>query len=238
MRHCAVYKTGIVNYTRGLAIQEEARSLVASGAWDGILMLLEHTPVITIGRSGGWGNLLATPTALAAEGVEVIDTMRGGNVTCHNPGQLVGYPVLDLSCWQQDVHWYVDTIEETLIRTLARFGLEGTRRDHYTGVWLAEEKVAAIGVYVRDWVTGHGFALNVHNDLGLFGMIVPCGIRDLGVTSLARQGCTADVDTVSEIVQAEFGQVFDCATTAIDRLGEGVGSGGKTPRRWDGLAHA
>jgi lipoyl(octanoyl) transferase len=232
MRHCAVYKAGVVSYAEGLALQEEARALVASGAWEGILILLEHTPVITIGRSGGRGNLLVSPHVLAGEGVEVVDTVRGGNITCHNPGQIVGYPVLNLSRWQEDVHWYARTLEETLIRTLARFGLKGRRNDHYTGVWLGEEKVAAIGVYVREWVTSHGFALNVNNDLSLFGVIVPCGIKDSGVTSLARQNCLTSIAKVSEMFQEDFGQVFDCTTSPIDRLDDGVGSGGeRLPRR-------
>jgi lipoyl(octanoyl) transferase len=227
MRNCAVYKAGVVSYAQGLAIQEEARVLVASGAWDGILILLEHTPVITIGRSGGRGNLLVSPHVLAGEGVEVVDTVRGGNITCHNPGQIVGYPVLNLSHWQQDVHWYVRMVEETLIRTLARFGLKARRNDHYTGVWLEQEKVAAIGVYVKEWVTSYGFALNVNNDLSLFGVIVPCGIRDFGVTSLARQNCLTSVEKVSEMFQEDFGQVFDCTTSTINRLDDSVGPGGE-----------
>lgn len=232
MRNCAVYKGGVVSYTQGLAIQEEARVLVTSGAWDGILILLEHTPVITIGRSGGRGNLLASPLVLAGEGVEVVDTKRGGNITCHNPGQIVGYPVLNLSLWRQDAHWYVRMIEETLIRTLASFYLSGRRREHYTGVWLEEEKVAAIGIYIKEWVTSHGFALNVDNDLSLFGMIVPCGIKDFGVTSLTRQNCFTSVEKVSEMLQENFGQVFDCTISTINRLEDGVGSGGEyIPRR-------
>jgi lipoyl(octanoyl) transferase len=241
MRHCAVYKAGVVGYAEGLAIQDKARALVASGAWEGILVLLEHAPVITIGRSGGRGNLLVTPESLALEGVEVVDTVRGGNVTCHNPGQMIGYPVLDLSLWQEDVHWYVRMLEGTLIRTLARFGLEGVRRDRYTGVWLGQEKVAAIGVYVRDWVSSHGFALNVSNDLGLFERIVPCGIQGSGVTSLARQGCVTDVETVSEMLAEDFGQIFECTTSTIDRLDDGCQIGGEgIPRRLrqDARVHA
>lgn len=218
MKNCAVYKGGIVSYEQGLAIQKEAGTLVASGAWDGILILLEHTPVVTIGRSGGRENLLLSPHVLAGQGVEVVDTNRGGNITCHNPGQIVGYPILNLSRWQQDVHWYVRTIEETLIRTLARFGLQGRRNHPYTGVWLAEEKVAAIGVYVKGWVTSHGFALNVNNDLSLFNAIVPCGIKDFGVTNLARAGCRTSVESVMEMFREDFGQVFDSTMADIGRL--------------------
>lgn len=224
MRNCAVYEGGIVSYEEGLAIQEEARTMVAAGAWDGILILLEHPPVITIGRGGGRDNLLVSLRILASVGVEVVDTVRGGNITCHNPGQIVGYPVLNLSRWHQDVHWYVRTIEETLIKTLARFSLKGRRNDRYTGVWLEEEKIAAIGVYVREWVTSHGFALNVNNELSLFGTIVPCGIKDFGVTSLARKNCLTSVGRVSEMIQEDFGHIFECTMTNIHELGDAVGS--------------
>ncbi|MDP2267906.1 MAG: lipoyl(octanoyl) transferase LipB, partial [Deltaproteobacteria bacterium] len=227
MKNCAVYKGGIVSYGQGVAIQEGARTLVAAGAWDGILILLEHTPVVTIGRSGGRENLLANPRTLTGQGVEVVDTNRGGNITCHNPGQIVGYPVLNLSRWQQDVHWYVRTIEETLIRTLARFGLNGSRNDHYPGVWLEREKVAAIGVYVKGWVTSHGFALNVNNDLGLFNAIVPCGIKDFGVTNLTQANCRTSVESVMQMFREDFGQVFDCTMADIDIFGDGVEFGGE-----------
>jgi lipoyl(octanoyl) transferase len=241
MKSCAVYKGEIVSYGQGLAIQEAARALVTSGAWDGILILLEHTPVITIGRSGGRENLLVSPRILAGRGVEVADTVRGGNITCHNPGQIVGYPVLNLSRWRQDLHWYVRTVEETLIRTLARFGLNGRRSEPFTGVWLDEEKVAAIGVYVKGWVTSHGFALNVNNDLSLFKAIVPCGIRDFGVTSLARAGCRADMESVKGMFREDFGQVFDCAMADINILGDDAefGSGRVSRRLPEGMhAHA
>ena len=232
MRHCAVFKGGIVSYERGLALQEVARTLVNAGAWDSILIFLEHTPVITIGRSGGRENLLIDPRTLANQGVEVLDTNRGGNITCHNPGQIVGYPILNLSCWQKDVHWYVQAIEETLIKTLGRFGLCGKRNDRYPGVWLDEEKVAAIGVYVKGWVTSHGFALNIMNDLGLFKTIVPCGINNFGVTSLRRANCQASVESVMQMLRKDFGQVFDCAMTDIDLLDYRVSSGSeRIPRR-------
>ena len=224
MKHCAVYNGGVVSYERGLVLQEEARTLVAAGAWDGILILLQHTPVVTIGRSGGRENLLVSPRILAGQGVEVVDTNRGGNITCHNPGQLVGYPILNLSRWQQDVHWYVRTIEEALIRTLERFGLKGGRNAGYPGVWLDGEKVAAIGVYVKGWITSHGFALNVSNDLGLFKAIVPCGIKDFGVTSLARQSCRTSVESVRELIREDFGEVFDCTMDEIDHLDYSVES--------------
>jgi lipoyl(octanoyl) transferase len=231
MKYCAVFKGGVVDYGTGLLLQEEARAQVADRIWDGVLILLEHTPVITIGRGGGRENLLVSPEVLAREGVEVCDTSRGGNVTCHNPGQIIGYPVLDLARWRQDVHWYMRMVEETLIRTLARLGLQGSRNDHYTGVWLEDEKVAAIGVYVKKWVTSHGFALNVNNDLSLFKTIVPCGIKDFGVTSLAQANCGTSVEQVMEMIGEDFGQVFNCTMIEINSLGIGTALDGESVPR-------
>jgi lipoyl(octanoyl) transferase len=231
MKSCAVFKGGVVDYGKGLLLQEQARALVTDGMWDGVLILLEHTPVITIGRSGGRENLLVSSEALAGQGVEVCETSRGGNVTCHNPGQIIGYPVLDLARWRQDVHWYMRRVEEILIRTLARLGLQASRNDQYTGVWLKDEKVAAIGVYVKRWVTSHGFALNVNNDLSLFKAIVPCGIKDFGVTSLARANCGKSVEQVMEMIGEDFGWVFDCKMIEINSLGDGAASDGKSISR-------
>jgi lipoyl(octanoyl) transferase len=225
MNYCAVFKGGIVSYEQGLAIQEKARTLVHSGRWDGILILLEHKPVVTIGRGGGRDNLLVDIRTLASQGVEVVDSSRGGNITCHNPGQIVGYPVFNLCRWQKDVHWFAQTIEETLIRTLARFGLEGSRNDGYPGVWLDEKKVAAIGVYVKGWVTSHGFALNVTNDLSLFKAIVPCGLANFGVTSLAQANCRTSVESVMQLLQEDFMQMFDCTMADIDSVDESIESG-------------
>jgi len=170
-----------------LLLQKQARGMVESGKYGGVLLLLEHLPVITAGRGGGKENLVASLSDLQSAGVEFIESDRGGNVTCHNPGQLVGYPVLDLSQWRQDVHWYVNRLEEVLIRTAAAYDLVAGRKARYTGVWIGNQKIAAIGVSVRRWITGHGFALNVQNDLELFQAIVPCGIEEFGVTSLQNR---------------------------------------------------
>jgi|WetSurMetagenome_2_1015567.scaffolds.fasta_scaffold609416_1 lipoate-protein ligase B len=152
------------------------------------LVLVEHDPpVITMGRSTqGTDNVLVPREALALQGIEVHETSRGGDVTYHGPGQLVGYPILRLDLHGRDVRRYLRDLEEVLIRLLARFGVEGQRSEGLTGVWVGNHKIAAIGVAVSRWVTYHGFALNVEPDLSHFGLIVPCGIRDKGVTSLAR----------------------------------------------------
>jgi lipoyl(octanoyl) transferase len=139
MHRCLLLQPGLVSYDTGLVLQREARARVAEGRYDGILLLLEHPPVITIGRGGGDGNLVAHPAMLKARGIALARTDRGGNITGHNPGQLVGYPIFDLAKWRQDVHWFVDSLEEALIRTLARYGLNAGRKAQYTGVWLADD---------------------------------------------------------------------------------------------------
>ena len=207
-RQVQVIRPGLVSYQEGLELQQQARQRVAGGDVAGVLILLEHQPVITTGRAGGKENLRTSLSGLQAERIEVVETNRGGNITCHNPGQLVGYPVLNLSRWQEDVHWYVEQLEEVLIRTAARYGIVAGRKARYTGVWAGNRKMAAIGVSVRNWITGHGFALNVNNDLALFQQIVPCGIEDFGVTSLQTAGVTANVSAVADQLLAEFATVF------------------------------
>ena len=207
-RQVQVIRPGLVSYQEGLELQQQARQRVAGGDVAGVLILLEHQPVITTGRGGGRENLRTSLSGLQAERIEVVETNRGGNITCHNPGQLVGYPVLNLSRWQEDVHWYVEQLEEVLIRTVARYGIVAGRKARYTGVWAGNRKLAAIGVSVRNWITGHGFALNVNNDLALFQQIVPCGIEDFGVTSLQTAGVTANVSVVADQLLAEFATVF------------------------------
>ena len=207
-RTVQVIRPGLVSYQQGLALQQQARQRVADWEFAGVLILLEHQPVITAGRSGGRENLRASLTGLQAEQIEFVETDRGGNITCHNPGQLVGYPVINLSHWQEDVHWYVEQLEEVLIRTANRYGITAGRKARYTGVWAGNRKLAAIGVSVRRWISGHGFALNVSNDLSLFQQIVPCGIEEFGVTSLRTAGVTANVNEVADRLQTEFATVF------------------------------
>ena len=210
-RTIQVIQPGLISYQEGLELQQQARRRVADGELAGVLILLEHRPVITAGRGGGRENLRATLSGLQAEQIAFVETDRGGNITCHNPGQLVGYPVLNLSHWQEDVHWYVEQLEEVLIRTVAQYGIVAGRKSRYTGVWAGNRKLAAIGVSVRRWITGHGFALNVSNDLSLFQQIVPCGIEEFGVTSLQAAGVTASLNEVAQRLQTEFATVFAAA---------------------------
>jgi len=199
---------GLVSYAEGLRLQKQARGEVEAGKYDGVLLLLEHRPVITIGRGGGRENLIASTNELRAAEIELAESDRGGNVTCHNPGQLVGYPILNLNKWQNDVHWYVKQLEEVLIQVLADVGVVAGRKARYTGVWVGNRKIAAIGVSVRRWITGHGFALNVQNDLKLFQAIIPCGIEEFGVASLQEQGVSIAVPDVAQCVARKFSVVF------------------------------
>src|SRR5262249_7173493 len=154
--------------------------------------------------------IVASPDVLAARGVPIYETGRGGDVTYHGPGQLVGYPIIDLNPDRRDVHQYVRDLEEVLIRTLADFGIESGRVAGLTGTWLGQEKIAAIGVRIARWITSHGFALNVSTNLDYFGLIVPCGIADRGVTSIERVlGRTVELDEVADRVTRHLSNVFD-----------------------------
>ncbi|MDE3054340.1 MAG: lipoyl(octanoyl) transferase LipB, partial [Gemmatimonadota bacterium] len=160
-------------YARALELQRAAaRARIAGEIAQDLLLLVEHPPVVTLGRSSRDAHLLASPALLAARGVEVFEVERGGDVTFHGPGQLVGYPIVDLKRHKQDLHWYLRQVEEALIRGLAGYGIDGGRNPGYTGVWTQGRKIASIGVHARDWVTWHGFALNVSTDLAFFDLIV------------------------------------------------------------------
>jgi lipoyl(octanoyl) transferase len=158
----------------------------------------------------------SSPAFLASKGVELFEVERGGDVTFHGPGQLVGYPIIDLKRHRQDLHWYLRQVEEALIRTLSRYGISGERSTGYTGVWTQGRKIASIGVHARDWVTWHGFALNVVTDLSYFDLIVPCGIQDVEMTSIAKEmrlrgdqvDPTLSVDSVADVAASMFGEVF------------------------------
>jgi lipoyl(octanoyl) transferase len=177
-----------VPYQDGLAIQRRIVAERIEGRRPDTLLLMEHTPTITIGRKAHPDELLTPAEALAARGITIEYVDRGGQVTYHAPGQLVGYPVFDLNGHGRDVHRFLRSLEEALIRVLATFGVEGSRRAGATGVWVGDAKIAAIGVKVTRWVTYHGFALNIDLDLAPFRKdFIPCGITELGVTSLAEQ---------------------------------------------------
>src|SRR3954463_10039458 len=188
MPQLLVADLGTLPYAAALELQRAVARARISGAIDeDVLLLVEHPPVITLGRSSKAQHLLASPALLAARGVDLFEVERGGDVTFHGPGQLVGYPIVDLKRHKQDLHWYLRQVEEALIRGIATLGIAAERRAGLTGVWTQGRKLASIGVHARDWVTWHGFALNVTTDLSYFDLIVPCGIADVQMTSVARE---------------------------------------------------
>ena len=207
-----VRRLGTVPYAEALEIQARFVQQRRDGTIGDQLLLLEHPPVITLGvkARSDRSNVLASDDALRARGIEIFESGRGGDVTYHGPGQLVGYPILDLKPDRCDVHRYVRDLEDVLIRTVAAFGITASRAERLTGVWVGSEKIAAIGVRISRWITSHGFALNVDTDLSHFDLIVPCGIRGRGVTSLQRLlGRTVGVPAAAEAVEQSFAEVFD-----------------------------
>lgn len=187
-REMDVRRLGMISYGDALALQAELVKQRRAGGIPDTLLLLEHPHVITLGSGSHDENVLVSADERAARGIELFETGRGGDVTYHGPGQLVGYPILDLKPDRQDLHRYLRDVEEALIGVLADFGLSGTRTEGLTGVWVDGRKLGAIGVRVSSgWITSHGFALNVQTDLAFFGTIIPCGIRDHGVGSLSGE---------------------------------------------------
>lgn len=174
------------------------------------LLLVEHEPVVTLGRSTQPTSMPVPAELLEARGLELFAVERGGDITLHAPGQLVGYPILDLSGWRQDLHWYLRQLEEALIRALGRLEIDAERNPGRTGVWTEGRKIASIGIHVKQWVTMHGFALNVTTDLSWFDLIVPCGIPDVTMTSVAeeRPALAEPWQAARAAVVAAFGEVF------------------------------
>lgn len=197
-----VCELGTLPYADALDLQRSVARARSAGAIDAdVLLLVEHPPVITLGRGSKDSHLVASPALLESSGVERFEVDRGGDVTFHGPGQLVGYPIFDLKRHKQDLHWYLRQLEEALIRGVAPFGIVGSRNPGYTGVWVNDRKLASIGVHARDWVTWHGFALNVTTDLSWFDLIVPCGIVGVTMTSLAHE--IAQTQPTSGILTAD-----------------------------------
>ena len=206
-----VRRLGTIGYQAALDLQAQLVERRKQGLIPDQLLLLEHPPVITLGvrTRNDRSHVLESEAALAARGVGLFETGRGGDVTYHGPGQLVGYPIVDLKPDRCDVHRYVRDLEEVLIRAVDAFGVRAGRIEGLTGIWVGDQKLAAIGVRISRWVTSHGFALNVNTDLSHFGLIVPCGITDKGVTSLERLlGHALPMDEVAETVARQFAALF------------------------------
>ena len=237
---------GLRGYAEALSFQRAVAAARIDRRIDrDVLLLVEHPPVITLGRSTKEGNLLASSKALEARGVELFEVERGGDITFHGPGQLVGYPIVDLTGHKQDLHWYLRQVEEVMIRAVAPFGIVAERNPGKTGVWTRGRKLASIGVHARQWVTWHGFALNITTDLSYFDLMVPCGIADVVMTSVERElleggtreanTCFAPSPTLFEDVRGEtiraFGEVFALAPSvtsadALHVMAEADGIGG------------
>ena len=220
MRSLWVSDLGTLPYAEALELQRAVAARRISGEVpEDVLLLVEHPPVVTLGRSSKNAHLTASPELLKLRGVELFEVERGGDVTFHGPGQLVGYPIIDLKRHKQDLHWYLRTVEQALIDTLATLGITAGRNAGYTGVWTDGRKIASIGVHARDWVTWHGFALNVSTELSYFDLIVPCGIQDVTMTSVVRElgdaapGARAVVDATA----AAFAEAFQLSAVAVTR---------------------
>jgi lipoyl(octanoyl) transferase len=208
MPKCELRESGLLDYSSALELQQRLVAQRKAGAIPDQLMLVEHPHTITLGRNGHAENLLAGEDLLRRAGIAFHPTDRGGDITYHGPGQMVGYPILDLRDWKRDVGAYVRAIEQVLIDALADFGIHAGRIPKLTGVWVEGGKIAAIGVHISRWVTSHGFALNVSTDLRYFQYIVPCGLSR-PVTSMAQLGCQASWEEVAESLTAHFGRVFE-----------------------------
>jgi lipoate-protein ligase B len=209
-----------VSYGEALDLQRSiARDRISGAISQDVLLLVEHPPVVTLGRSSKEKHLTASPEFLQSHGVELFEVERGGDVTFHGPGQLVGYPIVDLKRHRRDLHWYLRMLEAVLINTLADYEIPAERNTSYTGVWTRGRKIASIGVHARDWVTWHGFALNVTTDLSFFDLIVPCGISGVVMTSIARELGAEEISAqdVRDRVAAKFGEAFDLTPVVASR---------------------
>jgi lipoate-protein ligase B len=222
-RELWIVSLGTMPYEEALELQRAlARERISGAIPEDMLLLVEHPPVVTLGRSAKARNLVSSAEYLASKGVELFEVERGGDVTFHGPGQLVGYPIIDLKRHKLDLHWFLRQVEEALIRTLAEYSISAERNTGYTGVWTKGRKIASIGVHARDWVTWHGFALNVTTDLSYFDLIIPCGIDGVTMTSIEREiGERRDLPPVTlesagEIAARSFGDLFDLKPIAID----------------------
>lgn len=217
-RSCfSIRLNGLTKYLDGLNLQNLALEKVMSGEADCILILLEHEPVLTVGKSGGRENLLVDERELERLGVELRNTGRGGNITYHGPGQVVAYPVLNLGKWKKELPWYVHSLEEVVIRVLEDYGIEAGRKTEYRGVWVEERKIAAVGIAVKRWFTMHGFALNVRVNKEHFRLINPCGIKDYTIASMDDFVDNVDFHEIMESVEENFSLVFESKLIEVSR---------------------
>lgn len=207
---CCLVHLGLTPYKVALLLQRRLAALRADGCVGDLLLLLQHTPVITLGRGGQRAHLLVEESTLAPRGIEFFEVERGGEITYHGPGQLIGYPIVDLAEYGRDLHRYLRLLEGVLIGALGAFGIDAGRWSGRTGVWARGKKIGSIGIHVSRWVTRHGFALNVDMDLAPFELIVPCGIKDAKATSMAEElSHPLPMDQVTAVVAERFGAAFE-----------------------------
>jgi lipoyl(octanoyl) transferase len=227
MRVLEVRRLGLTEYGEALALQRSLVEQRRANTVGDLLLLVEHPAVLTLGvrGDGGRSHIIASDEELLSKHIDVFETGRGGDITYHGPGQIVGYPILDLNPDRRDVHKYVRDLEEVLVRVAADYGIRAGRIQGLTGVWVGDEKLAAIGVRIQRWVTSHGFALNHTTDLSHFNLIVPCGIADRGVTSLHELGCTASREEIESRIVFHFGRVFDRAVQSASPMPAGTSAG-------------
>jgi len=213
-RNISVYRLGLSNYKDTHRLQTRLQDQRRNGGGDDTLLITEHKPVFTLGRGNPEPDLRVGRSVVANQGIEIIPTERGGNITYHGPGQLVAYTIVDLKAWECSVTDFVSGLEETVIHVLADWGIRGDRKDQARGVWVEDRKVASVGLYVRRWVTMHGIALNVDPDMSHFDLINPCGLKDVEMTSLSREASkgVAMAEVVESFVD-HFATVFDAEAT-------------------------
>ena len=207
MKDCRIIDLGTMPYDDAFALQRREVERVQRGG-DDVFLLVEHPHVITSGRNADGSAITSDRRLIEARGVQLAECERGGDVTYHGPGQLVGYPILALEEDRRDIRRYVHDVEEVLVRTLSGFGIEARRHETHRGAWVGEAKIASVGIRISRWVTSHGFALNVNTDLSFFSLIDPCGIQGCEMTTIARETGQADMNTVKQRVVQNFEDVF------------------------------
>jgi lipoyl(octanoyl) transferase len=208
-RNFDYYDLGLIDYKKAWDLQNEIYNKRLHNEVNDTLLLLEHPHTYTLGKVAAKENLLSNDDQLKQLGISVYEIDRGGDITYHGPGQIVGYPIINLSEWNEDTHKYLRGLEEVLMQTCSEYGLESERNSKFTGVWLKDRKIAAIGIKVSRWITMHGFAFNVNTNLSYFDGIIPCGIKDKEVTSLSRElGKNIDLNEVKKVITEKFKEIF------------------------------
>jgi lipoyl(octanoyl) transferase len=199
----------LVKYKDGLQMQQIAFENVYKDKYDGVLIVLEHFPVYTLGTSGGWENILCSKENLEAQGIDIVEINRGGNVTFHGPGQIVAYPIFNLLKLKRDSHWFIESLEQVVINVLNEYGIIGSRKPEYRGVWVKDKKISAVGVHLKKWIATHGLSFNINVDKNYFNQINPCGITAFGISSMEDYVKGIDISSIKQKIVDSFQSVFD-----------------------------